>query len=60
MELQKALNIFDETGDKKNKAEVLLEWGNRLIENGEEERGAEKKSEALELFEECNVDISSF
>ena len=58
-EFRKALNIFDETGDKKNKAEVLLEWGNRLIDDGEKERGTEKKSEALKIFEECNIDISS-
>lgn len=59
-EFQKSLEIFDDTGDKKNKAEVLLEWGNTLLENGEKEKGEKKRSEASELFEECGIDISSY
>jgi len=59
-EFQKAMKIFNETGDKKNKAEVMFEWGTRLIEQGEEEKGDEKRSEALKLFEESKIDISSY
>ncbi|MBS3789484.1 MAG: tetratricopeptide repeat protein [Candidatus Thermoplasmatota archaeon] len=58
-EFKKAVNIFDETGDKKNKAEVMLEWGNKLIERGEEDKGEKKRSDGLKLLEECQIDLSS-
>ncbi|MEF8835062.1 MAG: tetratricopeptide repeat protein [Candidatus Thermoplasmatota archaeon] len=58
-EFRKALDIFDETGDIMNKAEVMLEWGNRLIEQGSEEKGEEKRSKGLKLLRECQIDISS-
>ncbi len=50
---RKAFEIFDEMGNKKEKAKVLFDWSRMLKRIGEKEEAMQKLEEAVELFKEC-------
>lgn len=53
-EFSEAVDIFDETGDKKNKAEALIMWSKLLSDKGKK-AASDKISSAIELLEECGL-----
>ncbi|MEF8873309.1 MAG: tetratricopeptide repeat protein [Candidatus Thermoplasmatota archaeon] len=53
---RRALDIFEEVGNDKEKAKVLFDWSLMLKKIGEKEDAANNLERAIELFESCRME----